>query len=154
MKNSIKLVFVATLAVVGIAACTSAPAVVADDHGALKLGMSLDEARAAGLTTLAFESDRGNECVADDKIAVSRRFGVERISLPVDARTPKGIGVGSTFGDVKKAYPNATEYRAGLSARVDDHALYSFQGEPGSDANKVVRIKLGARDVHCSMAEL
>jgi hypothetical protein len=154
MNNSIKLAFVAALAVVGIAACTSAPAVVADGYGGLKLGMSLDEARAAGLTTLAFESDRGNECVADDRIAVSRRFGIERISLPPDAKTSKGIGVGSTFGDVKKAYPTAAEYRPGLSARIDDHAFYSFQGEPGSDANKVVRIELGARDVYCSMAEL
>lgn len=199
MNNSIKLAFVAALAVAGIAACTSTPVVEnnaapqtsstptsespappvvvtevvtstvtnppkrqaavtkTDDrigYGALKLGMSLDEARAAGLTTLAFESDRGNECVSDDKIAVSRRFGIERISLPLDARTSEGIGVGSTFGDVKKAYPTATEYRAGLSARINDHAFYSFNGEPGSDASKVVAIKLGARDVYCSMAEL
>lgn len=190
MKNSVKLAFVAALAVAGIAACTSAPApqhnaapqtsssapqtsssapqtvtnppkanvaVKADNrigYGPIKIGMTLDEARAAGLTDLTWQSDGDHLCVADDKLAISKRYGIVRITLPADAKTSTGIGVGSTFADVKKAYPNASAYRSGWSARVNDTVGYSFLGEPDSDANKVVGVKLISRDADCSMAYL
>lgn len=183
MKNSIKLAFFAAVAVAGIAACTSAPAPVHNaapqtssstpqtvteppkatvavkvdnriGYGPIKIGMTLDEARAAGLTELTWQSDGDDLCVADDELAISKRYGVVRISLPVDARTSAGIGVGSTFADVKKAYPKASAYRSGWSARVNDTVGYSFLGEPDSDANKVVRVKLISRDADCSMAYL
>ncbi|MEU0879973.1 hypothetical protein ABZ345_15325 [Lentzea sp. NPDC005914] len=123
-------------------------------YGATKLGMTLDEARAAGLTKLTWEGSVDAGCAADDKIAVSKKYGIERITLPKDAKTSKGIGVGSTFAEVKKAYPDASEYRAGWSASIDTNAHYAFLGEPGSDANKVVAIKIGASNVECSMANL
>ncbi|MET9627448.1 hypothetical protein ABZX92_08285 [Lentzea sp. NPDC006480] len=122
-------------------------------YGSLKLGMTLEEARAAGLTNLTWENANAG-CAADDRIAVSKEHGIERITLPAEAKTSKGISVGSTFGDVRKAYPTASEYRAGWSATIDTNAHYAFQGEPGSDANKVVTIKLGANDVSCAMAYL
>lgn len=123
-------------------------------YGPIKLGMTLDEARAAGLTNLTWASDGDGACVGDDKIAVSKKYGIVRISLPLDAKTSKGIGVGSTFGDVKRAYPAATEYRGGWSAGVGDHAFYSFIGNLGSDTNKVVSMKLGATVTDCAMAIL
>jgi hypothetical protein len=123
-------------------------------YGPIKIGMTLDEARAAGLTDLTWQSDGDHLCVADDELAISKRYGVVRISLPADARTSTGIGVGSTFADVKKAYPNASEYRSGWSARVNENVGYAFLGEPGSDANKVVGVKLISRDADCSMAYL
>ncbi|MFI6100729.1 hypothetical protein ACIA8G_34700 [Lentzea sp. NPDC051213] len=91
-------------------------------YGALKLGMTLDEARSAGLTTLTWDSPGDGTCVGDDKVAISKKYGVVRISLPADARTSKGIGVGSTYAEVKRAYPNASEYRAGWSASIADNA--------------------------------
>jgi hypothetical protein len=123
-------------------------------YGSLKLGMTLEEARAAGLTNLSWENSAEPNCAGDDRIAVSKKYGIERITLPSEAKTSKGIGVGSTFGDVRKAYPDASEYRAGWSASIDANAHYAFLGEPGSDANKVSTIKIGANNVDCSMAFL
>ncbi|MEV6241713.1 hypothetical protein [Lentzea sp. NPDC051838] len=118
---------------------------------ALKLGMTLDEARAAGLTDLTWDSDGDGTCVGDGKVSFSKKYGVVRITLAADAKTPKGIGVGSTFGDVKRAYADASEYRGGWSAKASDTAYYSFVGEPGSDANEVQVIKLGATGADCAM---
>jgi hypothetical protein len=120
-------------------------------YGALKLGMTLEEARAAGLTTLTWESEGDGTCVGDAKIAVSKKHGVVRISLPTDGRTSKGIGAGSTFAEVKRAYPNATEYRGGWSVDLDGTNLYAFTGEPGNDANEVATVKLGAKVTDCAM---
>ena len=117
-------------------------------YGALKLGMTLEEARAAGLTNLTWDDDI---CVGDDKVAISKNHGVVRITLPADAKTSKGIGTGSTFGDVKKAYPNAQEYRGGYSARVTDQWGYTFKGDPGNDANKVATITIGSSVADCAM---
>lgn len=119
-------------------------------YGALKLGMSLDEARAAGLTDLTFDSDAPGACVADDKIAVSRSHGIERISLPLDAETSKGIRVGSTFEDVRRAYPNAFEHRSGWAATIGDGAQYNFYG----DENEVTFIKLALSLGDCANALL
>lgn len=155
MKSSIKLAFFTAVAVAGIAACTSAKANTVVDsesrigYGAIKLGMTLDEARAAGLTDLTWPGDGDDTCVADDELAISKRYGVVRISLPEDARTSTGIGVGSTFADVQKAYPNASRHRSGWSARVSDNVGYAFLGE-----DEVVRVKLVSRDADCSTAHL
>lgn len=124
-------------------------------YGALKLGMTLDEARATGQTNLTWESDGDGTCVGDSKVAISKKYGVVRITLPADAKTSKGIGVGSTFAEVKKAYPDASAYRAGMSAGFDSNTFYSFLGsEYVSDSEKVVGIKIGSRAVDCSMSML
>jgi hypothetical protein len=121
-------------------------------YGALKLGMTLEEAHAAGLTTLTWDGNDGDpDCVGDAKVAISKKHGVVRITLPAEAKTSKGIGTGSTFGDVKKAYPNAQEYRGGFSARVTDQWGYAFKGSPGSDANKVETITISSSLADCSM---
>ena len=128
-------------------------------YGALKLGMSLDEARAAGLTQLTWGGDGQVDpgCAADERIAVSKKYGIERITLPVGATTSAGIGVGATFGDVKRAYPNAKEYRAGYSASIGN-AHYAFLGigsaEHFEDSDEVLVIKLSANAVDCPMAAL
>lgn len=124
-------------------------------YGGLKLGMSLEEARAAGLTRLAWDEAVGDGCVADDEVAISKANGVERITLPADAVTSKGIGVGSTFGEVQRAYPGASEYRSGWSAEVADNASYLFIGSSRfTAADKILHIKLVAGAVDCAMAEL
>lgn len=124
-------------------------------YGTLKLGMTLDEVRAAGIATgLSVEGRGEGDCVADDKIVVSPKYGVVRISLPADAKTSKGIGVGSTFGDVKRAYPDAAENRAGWWTMLNDNDYYAFTGDIGSDANKVLKIKLQVKQHDCALAVL
>lgn len=195
MKNSVKIAFVAAVAVAGITACTpsqnaapatsasatpaesSAPgtptppiAVVTEvvtstvtppaqpqavarkvdnrpGYGALKLGMTLAEVNAIRQAKLNW-SDGAAGCVADNQVAISRKYGVERITLPVEAKTSAGIGIGSTFADVKKAYPAATEYRSGYSVTVQNYN-YTFQGD-----GKIEKIKLAALEVDCAFAHL
>lgn len=150
MKNSIKLAFFAVVALAGISACTATPAPQNRiGYGEIKLGTTLDEARAAGLTELTWQSAGDDVCVADDKLAISKRYGVVRISLPPDAKTSTGIGVGSTFAEVRNAYPNAAEFRSGWSALLNDKVEYAFLGE-----ETVVGVKLISRDADCSMAHL
>ncbi|MFS8100297.1 hypothetical protein LFM09_24515 [Lentzea alba] len=125
-------------------------------YGALKLGMTLDEARAAGLTKLTWEHENGDStCVSDGKVTFSKKYGVVMIALPADAKTSKGIGIGSTYAEVKKAYADATSYRGGYSAKIDNASHYSFKGdEPGyggTDASKVEAITIGASVVDCAM---
>ncbi|GAA3205475.1 hypothetical protein [Actinocorallia longicatena] len=77
----------------------------------------------------------GGPCVVADfgktptvnDILISKRRGVELIRAPKKAGTPRGIGAGSTFKQVKKAYPGlafqdegpavARKRKAALSAR-------------------------------------
>ncbi|SEP73132.1 hypothetical protein [Lentzea albida] len=120
----------------------------ADDrlgYGALKLGMTLDEVRAAGLTDLTWDSDGDGLCVGDDKAAISKKHGVVRITLPKDARTSKGIGVGSSHAEVMAAYPDASEYRAGWSANIGDMASYAFIGH-----DEVTDVKMRASSADCA----
>ncbi|GHH48918.1 hypothetical protein [Lentzea cavernae] len=174
-------VLIAIVAAFGLSACTStsapeqnsAPAVeqpaentppparnVAEvdnrlGYGALKLGMTLEEATAAGLTDLTWDSDGDGLCVGDDEVAISKKYGVVRITLPKEAKTSKGIGVGSTFAEVKRAYPSSSEYRAGWSSPIDYTAGYAFIGssrtEHFTDTDEVVQITMGLSGADCAM---
>ncbi|MFC3899185.1 hypothetical protein ACFOWZ_47635 [Lentzea rhizosphaerae] len=128
-------------------------------YGALKLGMTLEEARATGQTDLTWEGAGDNPCVADGKVTISRKQGVVRIFLPADARTSKGIGIGSTFADVKRAYPDAHEYRAGWTAAVDGDSHYAFLSSSKSEdyhalTEEVAGIKLLANGADCVLSLL
>ncbi len=127
-------------------------------YGALKLGMTLEEARATGLTNATYGTIPG--CASDSTVAVSKKYGVVRITLPKDAKTSAGIGVGSDYAAVKKAYPNATEYRAGYEADLGDY-WYDFEGSSSTryfkDTDKVHTIKLAgnnAGESECDMLQL
>lgn len=86
----------------------------ASNFGKLRLGMSADEAQAAGV---ALEKDSATETCAWytvrspalASVVVSQASGVELISPAGQAHTPEGIGTGSTEADVKAAYPGATK---------------------------------------------
>ncbi|MFD9705178.1 hypothetical protein [Lentzea sp. NPDC059081] len=125
-------------------------------YGPLKMGMTLAEVEATGLVgTTLVEADSAR-CWVSSQVLVSKNFGLVRITLPAEARTSAGIGVGSTFADVKRAYPAAKEYRDGFSAPVDEKVSYAFVGpasvEHFADSDKVLSIKLSSRDADCSMA--
>lgn len=204
MKNSIKVAFIAAVAIAGIAACTpsqnaapatstesSAPGTTAPSstspstsvvtevvtstvtppaqpqavaktvdnrpgYGVLKLGMTPPEAEAAG-QVVNWGIDGDPYCRSNDKVAISLKYGIVRITLPVEAKTSAGIGVGSTYADVKKAYPAATEYRAGYSVKLQGY-VYQFQGAGNidhfKDTDKVKQIRILAHETDCSFAVL
>ncbi|MCP2244725.1 hypothetical protein [Lentzea aerocolonigenes] len=122
-------------------------------YGALKLGMTLEEARATGQTSVSFDA---LGCASDDRVAISKKQGVIRISLPAEAKTSRGIGIGSTVAEVKKAYPNAEEYRAGFAADVDGYEYWFVVNGGFSDTGKVAGIKLMGEwgGSECAMAAL
>ncbi|MGW4208264.1 hypothetical protein ACWEIJ_09790 [Lentzea sp. NPDC004789] len=123
-------------------------------YGALKLGMTLDEAKATGLAGTDFHEDRG--CRFNDTITVTDKGGVERIVLPKDAKTSAGIGVGATLADVKKAYPSATEDGLGYFADISGDARFLFEtGDtlvPRKLTDQVTKIKLFKRKLECMAA--
>lgn len=122
-------------------------------YGALKLGMTPEEAVAVGLAELNWGAD-GATCTGAENVAISKKYGIERITLPADAKTSKGIGVGSTVADVKKAYPNAKQYRMGYSASLNDTGGYSFATYGYADMDKIVEIKLVSKQTDCAFAAL
>ena len=127
-------------------------------YGAFKLGMSPDEAVAAGLRGLRLGPEAG-ACATAENVAVSRKYGIERITLPAESTTSSGIGVGSTVADVKRAYPNAKPFSGGFVVKLNETGGYSFSvmsksNGPLVDTDKVEAIKLRARHVECPNAAL
>ncbi|MDX8032199.1 hypothetical protein SK803_18425 [Lentzea sp. BCCO 10_0856] len=123
-------------------------------YGTLKLGMTPEEAAAAGLKGLNWGPAGAATCTGAENVAISRKYGIERITLPADAKTSKGIGVGSTVADVKKAYSNAKEHRTGLSTSLNDTGGYSFSTYGYADTDKIVEIKLVSSQTDCALAAL
>ncbi|HUQ54388.1 hypothetical protein [Lentzea sp.] len=127
-------------------------------YGPLKLGMTLDEVKATGWVDPNLGEPDAGGCWWNSQVLISKKYGLVRITLPVQAKTSAGIGAGSTFADVKRAYPDAKEYRDGFSAKVAEKVHYSFIGPAGNerfaDADKVVRIKIASSELDCALAYL
>lgn len=122
-------------------------------YGALKLGMTLEEARAAGLPGLTLD-EHPDACSVHGDIAISRKHGIERITLPEGARTSAGIGVGSYVAEMKRAYPNAWQYNSGFIAELNSVSKYAFRTNAFTDTDKIFHIKLLAARVNCPNAAL
>lgn len=126
-------------------------------YGALKLGMTSDEAIAAGLKGVTWAP--GATCTRAGNVVLSKKYGIERITLPAGSTTSAGIGVGSTVADVKRVYPNAKPYSGGYSMSLDENGIYSFSvtsklNGPFQDADEVEAIKLIAKKIDCPNAAL
>lgn len=78
---------------------------------------------------------------------ISRRVGVAIIGAPRSARTPRGIGVGSTRTQVRKAYPKLRHSINADTVRVPGYqrVLYGFQ----FDKNKVTTMWLMSARQNC-----
>lgn len=126
-------------------------------YGKLKLGMTSDEAIAAGLKGVTWAP--GATCTSAENVVLSKKYGIERITLPTGSTTSRGIGVGATVTDVKKAYPDAKPYSGGYSVSLDENGIYSFSvtsklNGPFQDSDKVEAIKLIAKKLDCANAAL
>jgi len=110
--------------------------------GPLELGMSRDEAEAAGLVTPFVNDPISDRCLwrsrltgapADEgRIFHSEDLGVATIDARAGVRTPEGVGLGSSLSAVQDAYPgietSAFEFthRLYVTAPGNDEAVYRF----------------------------
>ncbi len=125
-------------------------------YGALKLGMTLEEAKATGQAGTNFHDAGNGQCTYNDRITATRQGGVERIVFPKDARTSAGIGVGATLTDVRKAYPSAAEESLGYFVEIPGDARLLFETAdtlvPRKPTDQVSAIKLFKRQLACMAA--
>lgn len=75
-------------------------------------------------------------------LVISDRSGVVKIFLSPSTKTSRGIGAGAAVADVKKAYPTAKPYRAGLSAQIESGVTVDFKvaADPFTDSDKVAHV--------------
>lgn len=126
-------------------------------YGSLKLGMTVDEAIAAGLEGVNWGPNGEGTCGVAANVAISQQYGIERITLPEGTTTSRGIGIGSTVADVRRAYPNAVTANSGYVARLDDTGFYKFSvtsklNGPFTDTDEVLAVKLVSSEMDCPNA--
>ncbi|SEH01149.1 hypothetical protein SAMN05444920_11979 [Nonomuraea solani] len=120
-------------------------------YGGVKLGMTTAQAKATGKLVREF----GGYCSryhykADKKASLflSKKRGVAVIFAPPGARTPKGIAVGATLSQVKKAYPGVKKEISGYYATVPGNRKAFFYFGV-NQRNKVEELALGLKTQDC-----
>lgn len=158
-----KKVLVAVVAA-GALVLTGTPALAAPTlgphgYGKVRLGMSAKRAAATGAVVLKTRAGDG-ACSGWDLKAhrtgrdsvglyISKKLGVAAIFAPKGVKTAKGIGLGSTMRQVKKAYPAMRTSESGISSVVvpgNPKARYLFSP---SAKGKVVELALVRANQDC-----
>lgn len=122
--------------------------------GTLTLGMTLAQAKATGqVTSLVNRGICTSYVLKSSKLAegevsgyISTKYGLAFISAPPGARTPEGIGVGSTLKDVQKAYPSVRKGPNHLSATIPGNAKAIYAISMADGAVNSLSMILGTQD--------
>lgn len=110
-----------------------------DGYGKLKLGMSFEQARETGMLAdpdapppqgcTGYQLAEGQDFVYE--VTISERDGLSVITA-TGARTPEGIGVGSSAEEVETAYPNHTKDESGYLVDTGSGGMYRLAITEGS----------------------
>jgi hypothetical protein len=148
-------VAVALALAAGGGTAAGAPVTNAETGGEVQLGMSEAEALATGELTARGPDDAlgchtySTRTFPDtgSAVVISPTSGVARVTLPSSYRTLKGIGVGSTAGEIRDAYIKASENRLGFTLFLSNTStgylvfLMSGEGSPFLDTDQVQRVR-------------
>ncbi|WP_067490927.1 hypothetical protein [Actinomadura hibisca] len=161
MKRALTVAGLATTLAAGTLAVTGTAADAAT-HGTfgptgyagVKIGMS---AKQAAKTHKLVRKFKGGICSGYDLkghptgknavgVYVSKKYGVALITAPKGAATPRGIHTGSTFKQLKRAYPGVKRDIHGYyNVKVNSKVLYQFT----VSKSKVSEMSLNAKKQDC-----
>lgn len=123
---------------------TAKPTLGPYGYGAVKLGMSAAKAKATGRIVFKMPAGAGScsgwdlkaHPTGKDRVGlyISKKAGVAVIFAQKGVRTPRGIGLGSTMKQVKKAYPGLKYSPGGIphvSVPGNPKAYYAFLHSKG-----------------------
>lgn len=128
-------------------------------YGAVKLGMSTEKAKATGKIVLKMPAGAGSCSGWDLKahpsgknavgLFISKKAGVAVIFAAKGVKTPRGIGIGSTMKQVRKAYPRVKTSPGGIpyvAVPGNSKAYYAFLADA---KGKVTELAFGLDTQDC-----
>lgn len=128
-----------------------------DGYGKLRLGMTVDQAKATGeLGT----RKSGDNCETYDLAAFptpadtvglyfSKAHGLVGIFATETMATKEGIKVGSTIQQVKTAYPKAAESENGITVDVPGNTTAQYTIGTTNDTKNVAELGLSTKNQDC-----